>query len=91
MKAIVSSALLVLCVLGYSCLARAAEEVRIRPVDILYIRLRGVFAPFQDRYFVERFDIKRCETRQLSYRWRKGWDVDHGFSKNLGNRCESGG
>lgn len=34
MKALVSSALLVLCIFGYSCLAQAEAEVRIKPVDV---------------------------------------------------------
>ncbi len=43
MKTLVSSTLLVLCIFGYSCLAGAEEEVRVRPVDV-YISGFGGFS-----------------------------------------------
>jgi hypothetical protein len=43
MKAVVSSMLLLLCVLGYSESTRAEEAVRIRPVDV-YISGFGVYS-----------------------------------------------
>jgi opacity protein-like surface antigen len=50
MKVIVSSALLLLCVLGYSSLARAEEEVRVKPVDA-YISLFGGYSfPFKTEF-----------------------------------------
>jgi opacity protein-like surface antigen len=47
MKALVSSTLLVLCVLGYSSLAGAEEAVRVRPVDIYISGFGGYSHPFK--------------------------------------------
>lgn len=47
MKVIVSSALLVLCVLTYSNVARAEEEVRVRPVDVYISGFGGYSHPFK--------------------------------------------
>lgn len=46
MKALVSSALL-LCVFGYSSLARAEEEVRVKPVDVYISGFGGYSHPFK--------------------------------------------
>lgn len=47
MKALISAALLLLCVVGYSESARAQEEVRVRPVDV-YISIFGGYSfPFK--------------------------------------------
>ena len=47
MKALVSSALLLLCVFGYSSSARAEEEVRVRPVDVYISGFGGYSHPFK--------------------------------------------
>lgn len=47
MKALVLSTLLVLCVLGYSSLARAGEEAQVRPVDVYVSGFGGYSHPFK--------------------------------------------
>jgi hypothetical protein len=46
-KTLVSSTLLVLCIFGYSCLAGAEEEVRVRPVDVYISGFGGFSHPFK--------------------------------------------
>ena len=47
MKALVSSTVLFLCVLGYSSLAPAEEAIRVRPVDIYISGFGGYSHPFK--------------------------------------------
>ena len=47
MKAFVSSALLLLCVFGYSSLTRAEQEVRVKPVDVYISGFGGYSHPFK--------------------------------------------
>ena len=47
MKTLVLSALLLLCVLGYSSFARAEEEVRVRPIDVYISGFGGYSHPFK--------------------------------------------
>lgn len=46
MKAVVSAAVLLLCMVGYSESARAQEEVRVRPVDVYVSGFGGYSFPF---------------------------------------------
>lgn len=47
MKTLVSASLLLLCVVAFSVLARAEEEVRIRPVDVYISGFGGYALPFR--------------------------------------------
>jgi hypothetical protein len=46
MKALISSSLVLLCVLGYSEGVQAQEEVRVRPVDLYISGFGGYSFPF---------------------------------------------
>ncbi len=58
MKVLVSSALLVLCVLAYSSSARAEEEVRVRPVDVYISGFGGYSHPFETDIALDGFTLK---------------------------------
>ena len=47
MKVIVSSTLLILCLLGYSSLAQAEEGIRVRPIDVYISGFGGYSHPFK--------------------------------------------
>jgi len=89
MKAYVSAALLLLCMVGYSAPARAQEEVRVRSVDLYVSGFGGYSFPFStDLKFggLTAPDVKLEDSLSVGGKigmWltapRKTWGIDVGF------------
>lgn len=57
MKFLVSTALLLRCTIGYSELARAQEEVRVRPIDVYLSSFGGYSFPLKTDVLLGVFSI----------------------------------